>query len=114
MITGRHSFHGTSRYCVWIGASTALAAGVLGWFSAGFHLRDASWILMAHRWLGTSTVAFSGLVLMLSAVRCHAKRYLTRTCFAVTLLLLAVLVLATGFFGGAVVFGLEHFNWPQS
>jgi hypothetical protein len=34
-------------------------------------------------------------------------------CCRVTLLVVAGLVLVTGFFGGALVFGLEHYTWPQ-
>ena len=33
--------------------------------------------------------------------------------FQVALLLLAALVSITGFFGGAVVFGLNHYTWPK-
>ena len=33
--------------------------------------------------------------------------------FRVALLVVAVLVSATGFFGGAVVFGINHHAWPQ-
>ena len=44
----------------------AAGAGALGWFLAGFRLTDSSWVLMTHRWLGTSTVACTGLALVLS------------------------------------------------
>jgi hypothetical protein len=33
--------------------------------------------------------------------------------FRITLLFVVVLVLVTGFFGGAIVFGLDHYGWPQ-
>ncbi len=68
---------------------------------------------MTHRWLGTSTVAGAGLVLVLSEVSRHPHRPRTRLCFRVVLFLVAAVVLATGFFGGAVVFGLDHYTWPQ-
>jgi hypothetical protein len=29
------------------------------------------------------------------------------------LLVLAALVSVTGFFGGAVVFGIDHYTWPR-
>jgi hypothetical protein len=82
---------------------------VLGWF----YVRDASWILIAHRWLGMSTVTCSGLLLTLTAMRRRPERRLAQICFAVMLLLVAVLVLATGFFGGALVFGLDHYKLPE-
>jgi mono/diheme cytochrome c family protein/uncharacterized membrane protein len=113
MATAKPSFDSVSRYCVWFGALTAMVAGVLGWFLGGFALSDASWIIMTHRWLGTSTVACSGLVLGLSELSRRPDRGRSRIWFRLTLLVLAVLVLVTGFFGGAVVFGLDHYTWPR-
>jgi uncharacterized membrane protein len=113
MATGKPAFDDISRYCVCFGALTAAGAGTLGWFLAGVRLSDASWVLMTHRWLGTSTVACAGLVLLLSEASRRPERRRTRMCFRVTLLVVAVLVSVTGFFGGAVVFGIDHYTWPQ-
>jgi hypothetical protein len=88
-------------------------AGVLGWFCGDLRLTDASWVMMTHRWLGTSTVAFAGLVLVLGEVSRRPDRRRTRMVFRVTLFFVATLVLVTGFFGGAVVSGLDHYTWPQ-
>jgi hypothetical protein len=101
------------RYCVWFGALTAAGAGTLGWFLAGFRLTDTSWVLMTHRWLGTSTVAFAALVLFLCEASRGEGRWKTRICFRVTLFTIAGLVAVTGFFGGAVVYGLNHYAWPR-
>jgi hypothetical protein len=65
---------------------------------------------MTHRWLGTSTVACAGLVLVLTEVSRRPDRRRTRMWFRVTLLIVAALVLVTGFFGGAVVSGLDHYT----
>ena len=54
------------RYCIWFGALTAVIAGALGWCAGTFRLTNPSCVLMTHRWLGTSTVACAGLVLLLS------------------------------------------------
>jgi mono/diheme cytochrome c family protein/uncharacterized membrane protein len=113
LVTRQPAFDAVSRYCVWFGTLTAVVAGILGWFLGGLHLTDASWVLMAHRWLGTCTVGSAGLVLALGEVSCRSDRYRARTWFRVTLLGVAGLALATGFFGGAVVFGLDHYNWPR-
>jgi hypothetical protein len=32
-------------------------------------------------------------------------------CFRLALLIMTGLVLATGFFGGTVVYGLDHYTW---
>jgi mono/diheme cytochrome c family protein/uncharacterized membrane protein len=101
------------RYCVWFGALTAAGAGTLGWFLAGFRLTDTSWVLTTHRWLGTSTVACAALVLFLSEASRGEDCRRARRCFRVTLFTIAGLVAVTGFFGGAVVNGLNHYAWPR-
>jgi uncharacterized membrane protein/mono/diheme cytochrome c family protein len=113
LLTDKQAFDAVSRYCVWFGTITAFGAGLLGWFLGGFHLADSSGVMTTHRWLGTATVACTGLVLVLSECSCHSDRRRTRTWFRLTLLGVAVLVLATGYFGGALVFGVDHYTWPQ-
>jgi uncharacterized membrane protein len=112
-ITGKEGFAASARFCLWLGTLTAGGAGVLGWFLAGFRLTDASWILTTHRWLGTAVVACAGLALVLGERGHRPDRRRTRAGFLVALGVLAALVLATGFFGGAVVFGLGHYAWPH-
>jgi hypothetical protein len=53
------------------------------------------------------------LVLALSEASCRPDRRRTRIAFRMTLLVVAALVLVTGFFGGAVVCGLDHYTWPR-
>jgi uncharacterized membrane protein len=112
LLTGKPAFEAGSRYCVWAGSLTAVVTGALGWFRGGFRLSDASWVLMTHRWLGTATVACAGLVLLLSEVSRRPDRRRASGWFRLTLLVVAGLVLLTGFFGGAVVYGLDHYTWP--
>ncbi len=113
MATGKPAFDAISRYCIWFGTLTAVTAGALGWCAGSFRLTDASWVLMTHRWLGTSTTVCAVLVLLLSEASHRPDRRRTRMSFRVALLVVAVLVSATGFFGGAVVFGLNHYSWPK-
>ncbi len=113
MATGKSAFDAISRYCVWFGTVTAVGAGVLGWFLAGFRPTDPSWVMTMHRWLGTSAVVCAGLVLALCELSRPPDRRRTRLCFRVTLLAVAALVSVTGFFGGAVVFGFDHYTWPR-
>jgi mono/diheme cytochrome c family protein/uncharacterized membrane protein len=112
LATRRPAFDAVSRFCVWFGTLTAVGVGALGWFAGGFRLTDASRVLTTHRWLGTSTVACAALLLVLTEVSRRPDRRRTRTGLRVALLIVAALVLATGFFGGAVVYGLEHYAWP--
>src|SRR5262249_43559826 len=111
MVTGRdkRALNAVSRYCVRFGAITALVAVILGWFLGGFRLTDASWVKTTHRWLGTSTAACAVLVLVLSERSRHPDRQRSRIWFRVALFIAAVLVSVTGFFGGALVFGLKHY-----
>ncbi len=112
LATGNPTFEAIARYCLWFGALTAVLAGVLGWFLAGFRLSDATWTLMAHRWLGTSTVAGAALLLVWSEGSRRPERRCSRAWFRAGLLVVAALGLVTGFFGGVVVFGLDHYAWP--
>ena len=111
--TGKPAFDVASRYCVWFGALSAVAAGILGWFVGSFRLAGASWLMITHAWLGTSTVACAGLVLALNEASFRSDRHRVQMWFRFMLLVLAVLVMVTGFFGGAVVFGLGHYTWPH-
>jgi mono/diheme cytochrome c family protein/uncharacterized membrane protein len=112
MATSKLALDAAARYCLWLGALSAGAAGVLGWFLAGFRVADATGVLTAHRWLGTATVAWAGLVLLLGEVSRRPDRRRPQSAFRAMLLVTAVLALVTGFFGGAVVYGLDHYAWP--
>jgi uncharacterized membrane protein len=113
LLTGRSKFEAVSQFCIWFGAATAPVAGMLGWCLAGFHLIDRNWVLTTHRWLGTSTAAWAVLLLVLSEVSRRPGRRPTRRWFQIALFLGAGMVLLTGFFGGAVLYGLDHYAWPE-
>lgn len=102
-------FEHAVRFSVWGGAVGALIAAPLGWFFAGFHIFDDSWVMTAHRWVGTGTALWALLVLMLCerTYRNGAKR----RPFRLALLLGAALVGATGFLGGSLIYGLDHYAW---
>jgi uncharacterized membrane protein/mono/diheme cytochrome c family protein len=107
------TFDAVTRVLVWFGAITAVVAGVLGWFLAGFRLTDPSRLMTAHRWLGTTTVACASLLLMFSELSRRPGRYRSRLGFRMMLLLVAILASVTGYVGGAMVFGPDYHNWPQ-
>jgi uncharacterized membrane protein len=112
LATGKPAFDAISRFCIWFGTLTAVVAGILGWFLAGFRFTDVTWVMMMHRWIGTFTVACAVLVLVLSEMSRPSARHWTKVWFRVTLFVAAALVSVTGFLGGAVVFGLNHYAWP--
>jgi mono/diheme cytochrome c family protein/uncharacterized membrane protein len=111
MVTGRSSFDAATRYSIWVGAITGASAAILGWCLGGFRLSDPSWVLMMHRWGGTLTTASAVLVLPLCEMsRCRPASGL-RTWFRIGLFGSAMLAMATGFFGGAATYGLDHYVW---
>lgn len=106
--TGRSSFVNAGRFCLWVGSLGAILAAVLGWFFGGFHLVDDSWILTTHRWLGTTTAVWSALALVV-AERALRHAGASRARYRAMLFIGAGLVAATGFFGGTLIYGLNHY-----
>jgi len=111
--TDRQEFGATSRICIWFAGITAPLAAALGWVLARAQPTDMNWVLTVHRWLGTSNAACTIAALVLIEVSCRARSSLRGT-FRLLLVLNIVLALATGFFGGALVHGLDYYAWPLS
>ena len=101
-------FEHATRYCVWLGAGSALLAAVLGWLFAGFQLVDDEWVMTTHRWFGTGTALWAAFVYVLCE-RAYAGAA-SRQPFRLALFTGAGLVSVTGFFGGALLYGLDHFT----
>jgi uncharacterized membrane protein len=113
VVTGRQMFDSAARFCVWLGSVSAMGAVALGWFFAGFRLTDPDWIMTLHRWLGTGAGALA-LVLLLLNVAAHRRDDRGRNWlpwYRVTLFTAASAVATNGFFGGAMVYGLDHYAW---
>ncbi|MBW2241773.1 MAG: hypothetical protein JRH01_07285 [Deltaproteobacteria bacterium] len=102
-------FRHAVRFCVWGGAIGALLAAPLSWFFAGFRLIDDEWIMTAHRWAGTGVAAWAGCLLFMSERAARGES--DRTPLRFGLFSGALLVGATGFLGGSLIYGLDHFNW---
>jgi len=112
LVTGKPAFDTITRFCVWFGALTAGGAGALGWCLAGLPAGDESWVMIMHRWIGTSTVILAGLLLALCEASHRRDHPQIRVWFRLSLFAGAALVSVAGFTGGAVVFGLNHYAWP--
>jgi plastocyanin len=110
--TGRPAFDAASRFCLWFGALAAVLTGTLGWFLGGFRTEDSSWVMMTHRWLGTSTDVLAVVTLLLGEAIRRPGWQKARRWFGVLLIVVALMVLAAGFFGGAMVYGIRHYEWP--
>jgi plastocyanin len=110
-VTGRPVFDAASRYCLWFGALAGVLTGTLGWFLGGLHTADASWILATHRWLGTSTDVLAVVALLMGEASRRYSQQSVRRWFGILLVVVALMVLAAGFFGGALVYGIRHYEW---
>ena len=110
--TGRPAFDAAGRFCLWLGALAAVLTGTLGWFLGGFRTADPSWVLTTHRWLGTSTDVLAVVTLLVGEASRRPGRQRARRWFGVLLVVVALMVLAAGFFGGALLYGIRHYDWP--
>lgn len=114
VVTDQPRFRFASRFCLWVGAVGAVAAAVLGWCLAGVRLTDPSWLLTTHRWLGTGTALVAVVVLVLSEQSRRRNAPRSETGFWSGLVIAALMVAVTGFFGGAMIYGLDHYVWPAA
>ena len=99
---------GASRWCIIVGAASAVVTAPLGWAFATE--RAGSWILEVHRWLGTAAAAGAVILLVLSELS-RRREGCWLPLFRIVLFAAVPLVAATGFFGGAMVYGLHAYRW---
>ncbi len=92
-----------------LGAITAVLSAGSGWLLAAHeHIRsDQKTTLEWHRWLGVATAIVSGIGWVSSAQVSVGPWIKARRVFALTA---ALLVIATGYFGGELVWGRDWFQ----
>jgi mono/diheme cytochrome c family protein/uncharacterized membrane protein len=96
-------------FCVVLGASGAVTTAALGWLHAwGGAGIGMPVVLGLHRWLGTATAGWAVFTVVLSAR--DERRGVRSGWFRVALLMAALLVAATGHFGGVLVYGEDFFS----
>jgi len=103
-------FRHAAAFCLTLGTIGALVTAILGWFNGGFLLWDEDWVQAAHRWLGTGTAALL-LLTLASFVRAVGSATTSRAVvtYRVALFSTTGALSVTGFFGGALVYGLQHY-----
>ena len=99
---------GGSRWCVIVGAIGAAVTAPLGWAFAVNHA--PSRVLELHRWFGTAAGCGALAILVLSELR-HRRGGRWLTLFRTVLFIALPLIVATGFFGGAMVYGIHSYEW---
>ena len=115
MVTRRLVFDHASRFCAWFGIIGTVGAGILGWFFAGFRFTDGDWILTTHRWIGTSAALWMLLLAYPTAKAWGGgERPMWRLWYRLALLIAIILVSVNGYFGGAMLYGIDHYAWLSS
>jgi uncharacterized membrane protein len=104
----RPAFAAPVRFLVITAGVIAPLAALLGWLDAGFSPGTDDWLLQTHRWLGTG-VGIGGLAMAWWSWRNPAANSGRAMVAALTIITLAIAV--QGWFGGAMVHGVDHLNW---
>lgn len=87
---------------------TAPFAMLSGWLSGGFELGLDDWMMQSHRWLGTG-IGLGAFALGVFALRRPEQDRGPGMIMGLSILTAAILV--QGWFGGALVHGIDHLNW---
>ena len=96
------------QFLVVAGGIIAPIAAILGWLDGGFTLATDDWMLSYHRWLGTG-IGIGALGLAIWAIRKPEDDRGSGMILGLGLLTAAIVV--QGWFGGALVHGIDHMNW---
>ena len=102
----RPAFATPVRFLVLPGGIIAPVAAILGWLDAID--ADGGTLLSVHQWLGTA-IGLGGLALAAWAVRRPDQDRSIGMLTALSLMTVAIAV--QGWFGGALVHGIDHMNW---
>jgi mono/diheme cytochrome c family protein len=100
------------RFCVLLGAASAVATVALGWLhaDAGGSGTQAPGVLTLHRWLGTAAgICAAAIALASERESWRGRRSLL---FRIVLCAGTALVASAAHFGGLLVHGRRFFDWP--
>ncbi|QQE10923.1 hypothetical protein JD969_15670 [Planctomycetota bacterium] len=114
IITKQQSLKSIVRFTLWCGAFSALLAMSLGLLDAIYMAISPAkdWILDTHRILGIATTVWAFITLAFLELRTNKSSCKCRSGFRLLLFIGAILVSVTGFFGGALVYGIHQYMWP--
>lgn len=104
----RPAFLAPVRFLVIAAGIVAPIAALLGWFDGGFDYATDDWLLQFHRWLGTGI----GLGALGLAIWSWRKPEASQGAGMIAgLSLITASIIIQGWFGGAMVHGIDHLNW---
>ena len=104
----RPAFGTPVRFLVVAGGILAPIAALLGWFDGGFDFATDNAMLGPHRWLGTG-IGVGALGLGIWAWRGPEEDRGLGMIIGLTVITVAIIV--QGWFGGALVHGIDHMDW---
>ena len=104
----RPAFTAPVQFMVVAGGIIAPIAAILGWFNAGFDFATDDWMLSDHRWLGTG-IGVAALALAIWALLRPERDRSPGMIIGLSIITAAIVV--QGWFGGALVHGMDHMNW---
>lgn len=104
----RPAFAKPVQFLVVAGGIIAPIAALFGWFSGGFDFATDDALLQTHRWLGTA-IGVGGLGLAVWAWRQPEED--RGAGLILGLAVITAAIMAQGWFGGAMVHGMDHMNW---
>ena len=104
----RAAFSAPVQFLVIAGGIIAPISALLGWFNGGWVAWDTDPLLAVHRWLGTG-IGIGGLLLGVWAWRRPGEDRGARMIIALSIMTAAIVV--QGWYGGALVHGIDHMNW---
>jgi len=113
VVTRKPLFQNASRFNIIIAVLGAVASVLLG-LAAGVssdYPDEFSRHLFLHKWLGIGTCVFIFVAAIFSELACRSGRPGYRLSYRAILLLCVLLVGVTGYFGGQLVYGLNHYSW---
>ncbi len=108
--TKRESWRHTVQFLVVLAALGGIVAAVLGWINASFSsYNKALWALLWwHRWMGTGAALWAVVCAFASFAPGADKE---RHYFRIALFIGGGLVGLSGFLGGSLIYGLDHYLW---
>jgi len=104
----RPAFAKPVQFLVVAGGIIAPIAMLLGWFDGGLTFTDSDPLLRVHRWLGTG-IGLAGLVLAIWAWKRPEEDRGPGMLLGLAAITAAIVV--QGWFGGAMVHGMDHMSW---
>lgn len=106
--TKKESWLSCTRFLIVLGALSAVNTAALGWLN---EYSGVSEVYKIHKWLGTATAIWA-LISAGAAVFFECREGTPeRARLRGALFFGAILVSVVGFLGGAITFGLDHYNW---